>query len=170
MMGFLGPSIRSEMQYALDIACCILGKGRSSRLYKTVREEQGLAYSVDASFLTMRGQGPITLSAICEMDDIDKVRESILYQIKKMKNEGITDFELEKAKIMIESEFFLDNETYHGQAGNLGYYQSLDTYTFAENYLTNIFNVTVEDVNKVMEKYFKENEYIFVAIKPEAGQ
>ena len=52
--GFIGPDIKSEDQFVADITFTILGGGRSSRLYQTLREEKKIVYNVVSNFWTQR--------------------------------------------------------------------------------------------------------------------
>ncbi|MDR3767494.1 MAG: pitrilysin family protein [Butyricicoccus sp.] len=45
-IGFPGLPVASEQRYALQILCAIVGGGMSSRLFQTVREQNGLCYSI----------------------------------------------------------------------------------------------------------------------------
>jgi predicted Zn-dependent peptidase len=46
VVGFEGRSFHDEEEYALHVFCNAVGGGMSSRLFQTVREERGLAYSI----------------------------------------------------------------------------------------------------------------------------
>ncbi len=51
-MGTMAYSIRHQDRYPLLVLNALLGEGMSSRLYQTIREKHGLAYSV-YSFVNM---------------------------------------------------------------------------------------------------------------------
>ena len=58
MGGFIGPDIsKDKLQYTADVLAFILGGGRSSRLYRTLKEEKRLVYSISVSYWTQRGSG-----------------------------------------------------------------------------------------------------------------
>ncbi len=48
VVGFEGPSFHADDHYAAHIFSNALGGGMSSRLFQTVREERGLAYSINS--------------------------------------------------------------------------------------------------------------------------
>ena len=166
ILGTLGPPVTSRDQYALDIAAYILGGGRSSRLYRKIQEEKKLVHSIGATFLTLKGQGPFYITATCEPAKIPLVKEAILAELSQIKSEKPSAEELKRAKSIIRSEYLLSNQTYDGQAFNLGYYETVDTYKFNETYLANIDKITAEDILRVVNKYIDPDKMATVIIEP----
>ena len=68
----------SDDQYTADIMTTILGGGRSSRLYRTLREEKRLVYSVGASFWSNRGSGVTICSGVFAPEKENKVIHGII--------------------------------------------------------------------------------------------
>lgn len=165
-LGFLGPNIKDEEQYAMDVLAYILGRGRSSRLYRDLREEKKLVWSIEVWFLTHKGQGPFVISAACEPAKIRKVCAGVLEEIAKIKNGVIDEKELKKAKMMIESDYLLSNETFAGQAFSLGYYETLYTHNFVQSYLERVSRVNTADIIKVANKYLDLGAYTLAVIRP----
>jgi zinc protease len=166
IMGNLGPNIESQDQYALDILTYILGNGMNSRLYRRVQEEQRLVESIRASFMTMKKEGPIFITAVCEPAKIDLAKEAIVSELVKLKKETPSQEELKRVKTIIKSEYLLSNQTYAEQAFNLGYYQTLSTYKFNQTYLDNIDKVTAEDILRAANKYIDPDKITTVIIRP----
>ncbi|MCK5534538.1 insulinase family protein [bacterium] len=166
-IGFLGPDIKSKDQYAMDLLAYILGKGRSSRLYRQLREKKKLVWNIESGFLTQKGQGPFVVSAFCEFTKIQKVRDEVLGEIAKIKDGALGEKELNKAKIMLESDYFFNNETFANQAFSLGYYETLDTCEFLQSYLEQITKITIADIVEVANKYLDLNKYTLVVIRPD---
>ena len=63
MMGFRGVNISNNETYALDVLAEILGGGKSSRLYRDIKEQKGLAYSISASNGSYKDDGIFYISA-----------------------------------------------------------------------------------------------------------
>src|SRR2546429_7804459 len=72
------PEIPHPDVPALDLLSTILGDGRSSRLYRQVREETGLAYGVSAFSYTPGDPGLLGIDATVEPEKRDATRHLIL--------------------------------------------------------------------------------------------
>jgi zinc protease len=95
-----GTQLAGEHDYALDLLAQILGQGELSRLVQTVRNEKKLVTSIDAynlSFTWGEGFFGIDAQAVSE-DQLDNVRAAVLEEIAKIKAEGVTEAELDRAK------------------------------------------------------------------------
>jgi zinc protease len=86
---------------ALVIGNHILGAGAlSSRLGNRIRQQDGLSYSVSSglsvSALDRRGQ--LTISAICNPKNIERVQKDVTEELVRLIDKGVTAEELEKAR------------------------------------------------------------------------
>ncbi|MFH1783544.1 MAG: pitrilysin family protein [bacterium] len=165
-VGTLGPNIASEDQYALDVLTSILGGGRSSRLYRKLKEEEGLAHSISIMFLTVKGQGPIYVNATCDPEKTDQLQKRITEELFLMQKQAVTEEELKRAKTLIKSNFLFSKETFENQAFDLGYYQTISDHSFTESYIRKIESVTKEDIMRVSRTYIKKGKLAFTLIKP----
>src|SRR6476619_6053195 len=91
------PEITNPDVPALDLLSTILGDGRSSRLYRRLREETGLAYGVSAFSYTPGDPGVLGVDATVEPDNRDAARDLILEIIAEVQADGVTPAELAKA-------------------------------------------------------------------------
>src|SRR6478735_8045721 len=92
------PEVTSPDVPALDLLSTILGDGRSSRLYRRVREEAGLAFSVSAFSYTPGDPGLFGIDATLDPKKRDAAEQLALQIIDEVKQAGVTAAELEKAK------------------------------------------------------------------------
>lgn len=165
LIGFLGPTIESQDQYALDILATMLGIGRSSRLNQSLREDQQLVFNIGASFLSQKANGIFFITAIYQPNRIPEVTNSIMGEIRRLSTAEISDTELAKAKRMLRSSFVLDNQTYSDQANTLGYCATIARVDHALNYMNEIENVSKEDISRVAKKYLGQN-YTSILLTP----
>src|SRR3954464_5220511 len=92
------PQVPSPDVPALDLLSTILGDGRSSRLYRRVREEAGLAFGVSAFSYTPGDPGIFGIDATTEPDKREATQELILQIVDEVKQRGVAPEELAKAK------------------------------------------------------------------------
>ena len=87
-----------ERRYAGSLLVSILGDGNSSRLWQTIREKRGLAYSVGADANEFQDCGIFSIYAGCSPEKVCEVVDLSIAELKKIKNEGVAEDELNLAK------------------------------------------------------------------------
>jgi len=163
------PEITHPDVPALDLLSTILGDGRSSRLYRRVREQAGLAYGVSAFSYTPGDPGLLGIDATVEPAKRDVAQELILRIIDEIKEAGVMDEELAKAKKVSLSHHLGSLTTMRGQASDLGsnwfLTRNLD---FTRDYLAAVQKVTPEDIRRVTGKYLTDDNLTVISLNPKA--
>ncbi|OGS19279.1 MAG: hypothetical protein A2219_04465 [Elusimicrobia bacterium RIFOXYA2_FULL_50_26] len=154
MAGFTGPTITSDDQFAGDITSVILGGGRSSRLFRTLREEKQIVYSIGTSFWSQRGSGVFAISGVFAPEKENETITATLLEIKRLADEGPTEEELRRAKTALESQWYFGKETFHDQASLYAYWHMQGNPSMVERYIEGTERVTAGDVKNFLKKYF----------------
>ena len=81
MIGFRGVDICNNDTFALDVLAEILGGGKSSKLYKNIKEQKGIAYSISASNGSYRDDGIFYISANYTPTNAEKLEKAIFEEI-----------------------------------------------------------------------------------------
>jgi len=150
------PSVKHEDTPALDALSHILGGGEASRLVQQVKLEKGLVNSISASSFTPKDPGAFIVGATLPVENLERAMEAILKEIKGLGQEGVTTEELNRVKVNVESELVYDRQTVQGQARKLGYYEVVTgDLQFEKEYMRRISLLQSEDIQRVVEKYFK---------------
>jgi zinc protease len=164
------PEITHPDVPALDLLSTILGDGRSSRLYRRVREQAGLAYGVSAFSYTPGDPGLLGIDATVEPAKRDVAQELILKIIDEIKEAGVIGEELAKAKKISLSHHLGSLTTMRGQASDLGsnwfLTRNLD---FTRDYLAAVQKITPEDVRRVTAKYLTDDNLTVVSLNPKTA-
>jgi predicted Zn-dependent peptidase len=92
----LGP-VDQPTRLPLAVLAHILGGGPASRLFRTVRDERGLAYAVDASLALYSDVGHLTAFAACSPEAVVPVRATIAAEVERLATSGPTEREVEVA-------------------------------------------------------------------------
>ncbi len=159
LIGFRGVPITDNDTYALDVLATILGDGRSSKLYQSIKENKQLAYSIGASNSSLRDDGIFYVNAQFTPGNVEKVEKAVLAEIDQIKKYGVTEKDLAIGKSIIEKDTYYARESVSNIATSLGYTLTLtDNPDYYRNYLDNIKKVTVNDVKRVANKYLSENK------------
>ncbi|MFQ5835225.1 MAG: M16 family metallopeptidase [bacterium] len=167
LMGFRTVSIQSKDMYPLDVLAIILGQGRSSRLFKKIREEKGLVNAISSWSYTPRYTGIFGIRATLDEVNKDRAIEEILKELDQFKVELVSEEELEKAKRQVVSEHIFSQETMEDRARDLASSELVvGDLNFSKNYVEQIQKVDREDIRRVANKYFRRDNLTITFLKP----
>lgn len=142
----------------------ILGEGFNSRLNGNLRETKGYTYGARSSFGSDKLIAKFSAGTSVRNEVTDSSVYEMIYEIRNLKENGITAEELAMAKANLSGRFgrSLENpNTIATFAINIDRYDLPDD--FYSSYLQRLDALTVEDINQVAAKYLKpENMYITV--------
>src|SRR4051812_10062904 len=161
------PEITHPDVPALDLLSTILGDGRSSRLYRRLREQTGLAYGVSAFSYTPGDPGLLGIDATVEFENRDATRDEILTIIETIKQGGVTVEELAKAKKISLSHHLGALTTMRGQASDLGSNWFLTrNLNFTRDYLDAVQKTSSDDVQRAAAKYLVDDNLTVISLNP----
>src|ERR1700736_1238760 len=161
------PEITNSDVPALDLLSIVLGEGRSSRLYRQVREEAGLAYSVSAFSYTPGDPGILGIDATVDPQKRGSVEKLIFEIIDQLKQDGVTAAELQKAKKMCFSHQLGNLVTMRGQASDLGSNWLLTgNLNFSRDYLEAVQKVTADEMRSAAERYLVQKNLTAASLNP----
>lgn len=169
MIGFRGVEICNRDTFTLDVLAEILGGGKSSKLYRDIKEQKGLAYSISASNSSFRDDGIFYVSANFTPANMEKLEKSIFDEICYIQKYGITDEELERAKKMIVQDTYYSRESTSNIATELGYIIALTGNTaLYDNYIDGVKAVTATEVKAAAQKYLGLNRSAVSVMLPKS--
>ncbi|MGH2501656.1 MAG: M16 family metallopeptidase, partial [Ktedonobacterales bacterium] len=109
-MAFPFPTFGDPDYYAANVVSEIFGGGMTSRLFREVREKRGLVYSVSAIFAPNGGYGAGYLYAGTSPEKSHETVQVMLAELRRLQDEGVTQDELDRAKIQLKSELVMHGE------------------------------------------------------------
>lgn len=149
------PSAKSEDRYAASMLGTIIGGGTSSRLWQSIREDRGLAYSIGAGGNTFTDIGMFTIYAGTSPGHLDQVVDLSLLELRRAVREPVTSEELQLAKEQAVSSVLLSLESSSSRVGSLARQEIIHGRRFApEEIIRRIEAVTAEDVQRVARECF----------------
>jgi zinc protease len=164
------PELTNPDVPAIDLLSTILGEGRSSRLYRRVREQAGLAFSVSAFSYTPGDAGLFGVDATVDPKKREDAQKMILQIIDEVKQAGVTADELMKAKKMSLSHHLEVLTTMRGQASDLGSNWFLTkNLNFSRDYLAAVQKVTLDDIRRVAAKYLVDPNLTIASLNPKGS-
>jgi predicted Zn-dependent peptidase len=98
VIGLPGVSIVDPRRETAEVLLTALGGGMSSRLFQTVREERGLAYSIYGFQCPFRDIGYTGVYAATSREGVRELVELVLAELSRVRAEGLTADELDRTK------------------------------------------------------------------------
>jgi len=166
IFGGLGIRRSDPDYYAISVMNYILGGGGfSSRLMQKIRDEMGLAYDVHSFFSPSKEPGIFQVQMQTKNESANISIETILGEIKRLKDSGATPSEIEDAKAFLVGSFPGRFDTMRKIADFLAliefYGLGLD---YMEKYPRYIESVTPEDIKRVAQRYLDTENYVLVVV------
>jgi len=166
VLGFLGVSFHHPDSYALTVLNAALS-GQGGRLFRELRDKESLAYALDFMAHPNLDPGFIGVYMGTHPNKLETAIEAVLRELEKVKVEGVTEEEMDRAKKYLIGNFEIGLQTNGAQANQM----SLDElYGFGfdhyQKYPQEIQKVTKEDVNRVAKQYFNIESYAIAIIRP----
>ena len=169
---YLTPRQADPDSDALRVVDAILSSGESSRLYHSLVYTQQLAAEADANSETREDASLfILLAVLSEGKKPEDAEKSLLAEIKKLQDAPVSAAELDKAKNQIITEQLRQRETSNGKALALGEAAVLLGDPARVNTdLARLQAVTAADVQRVVKKYFTDQNRMVLYYLPQAAK
>ena len=160
-------ALASEDISAVDLLTYILGDGPSSRLNQTVREEKNLVQAIEAVYVTREQSGTVSITARLDAKNLDATEAAILEVIRRVRSEGVTEAERQRAIVTAESAYAFDIETAEGLAKSYGQAETTWTLDNELAYLGRLRQVTAAQIQAAARKYLAEDNIARVRFLPQ---
>jgi zinc protease len=143
--------------YPLVVLSVALSHGITSRLYQALVETE-LAVDASSNADQHRDPGLFTLYATVRPGvGPQKVEETILEELRKVSEEGLTEAEVEKAKQQIIAQMAYSRDGTFNIAMQMSEAEAIADWRFYKDYEANISRVTTAEIQRVARLYFTED-------------
>ncbi len=151
----LGVAHSSPDYYPFILINAILGDGMSSRLFQTIREEQGLAYDIGSYFNSYYETGDLVVSAGVDPSQIEPAIRAIIGELQELCVTPVPANELSRIKAYVRGSMVLGLEGTHQVASWLGGQECLrGGITNVDEMIARIDAVTAQDIQRVAQACF----------------
>jgi len=166
VLGFLGVNLQDKDRYAIEVLDAALS-GQGGRLFYELRDKESLAYALGFIGNPNLDLGYIGVYMGTHPDKLDRAIHGVLRELRKVKEEGLTEEEVERAKRYLIGNFEIGLQTNGAQANQMSldelYGLGFDHY---QKYPQKIQKITREEVNRVAREYFNLEAYALAIIRP----
>jgi predicted Zn-dependent peptidase len=155
-LGVPAPPVAHDSRYVTLVLNTLLGGGMSSRLFQTVREERGLAYSIYSDLNPYSDTGSLCVYAGTSADRAVQVIDLVMAEFSRLKTEPLPADELRRAKDQLKGNLLLSLESSMSRMSNLARQQMYFNYFFGQQeILDKVEGVTAEQVMEMAKSLFQ---------------
>lgn len=153
---------------ALDALAWVAGKGRSSRLVQTIKEDRKLVHAIDAWSYTPKHSGVFGVDAVFDPQKEGEVLAAIKQQVSSWRESDFSEEEVARAVRSAVASELSDLETMKGMANSYatGQFYAGDP-GFGETYLANLAKVTPARLKEVASKHLRPENMTVAILSPE---
>jgi len=163
-----GVGLNHPDRFKLDLINVILGEGMSSRLFVEIRDNLGLAYSIQSYSEHFQDTGALSISAGVETGNLNKAITAIIEQLARFK-EDVPAADLTMAKELFKGRLWLRMEDTRNVAGWAGAQEVLlGRVLSADEIIEQVEAITAEDLLETARRYFTGDELRLAAVGPVA--
>ncbi len=151
----LGVASGSDDYYPLLLVNAVLGDGMSSRLFQSVREEQGLAYDIGSYFNSYYETGSLVVSAGVDPSNTKDTIRAIMTELTHLCENLVPPEELERTKAYLRGGLVLGLEGTQQVASWLGSQECLHQHVLSiDEVVARVNAVTSQDIQRVAQSCF----------------
>ncbi|HEX7381856.1 MAG TPA: pitrilysin family protein [Nevskiaceae bacterium] len=164
-----GITISNPQHYALDLGDALLGQGfYASRLYRDLRANTGLVYTVGSSFELGDTRSNYVLNYACDPDNVSKAKVIALRDLEEMRTEPVGRDDLDRAKALMLRQLPLGHASFGDIAEAWLYYSQ---HHLPLNQATVVARKVVElspaDVQAAFAKWLRPDDLVQVVRGPQ---
>jgi predicted Zn-dependent peptidase len=119
-VGVLAPGRSDPDRYAMSVLAAALGGGMSSRLFRTIREDHGLAYSCYAATSGYADVGSFSVYAGCQPENLGTVAGLIDAELRTVAADGLETAELARVHGQLAGNLILGLEDNESKMSRIG--------------------------------------------------
>jgi predicted Zn-dependent peptidase len=153
--------------YGVYILNNIFGGSMSSRLFQSIREDRGLAYSVYSYQTNYSDCGLLTIYAGTRPGNASQVLNLILENMHKLKINGISEKELTKSKEQLKGNLLLGLESSGSRMSRIGRNElTLKRFVPLDEVVAKVDQVNMDQLNRLIQHMMRKQLLSYTAIGP----
>jgi predicted Zn-dependent peptidase len=166
-----GAPYGSEDRYRLAVLNTLLGGGMSSRLFQSVREEAGLAYSVFSAADFHRDAGMLSVHLGVAPDKGREALALVRQELELLCSRGPEKTEVQDAKAQLEGSILMGQESVSNRMFHIAHEEIYcGRFTTPEEQATRIAAVTPEQVADAARRYLAPGRFTLAALGPSSAE
>lgn len=166
-LGIRTCSRHDERRYALRLLNTIFGENMSSRLFQTVREKHGLAYSIYSSTSFFADTGDLVVSAGLETDKLEKALKLVSHEMKRLVEKLVSPGELRRARDYVIGQLDMSLESTEPQMMWMGeHFLGYGKIATADEVKKRLSTVRASEIRAVAREFFHPERLNLALVSP----
>jgi len=145
-----------DRRYGLELMNTILGGGMSSRLFKRIREELGLAYAVFSASSPYSDSGAFNIYVGTEPGNAPQALDICFEEVERIQTEPVSEDALRLAKEKLKGNLVLGLDSSQARMARLGLAEIHGTHRSVDEIIQRVEDVTVDDVQTIARTLFEQ--------------
>lgn len=164
-LGFPGLPLLDDKRYAYQLMNAIIGGGMSSRLFQTVRERNGMCYSIYSFPSSHVDTGMFSIYVGLGQEDEAKAAKLICNVLRDFCAEGPTREELSRCREQLKSNLLMGLESTNARMHHLGRYELFTDHIISSDELVAAYDaVTADQVRALANEVFRFDQASICAV------
>jgi zinc protease len=165
-MAWLAPRLDHADAAALELLAAILGRSRSSRLTRSLRERLAIVNTIGSSYTALEAAGIVAVTAQIDPSNVGRAEAEVLREIRRLRDENVSEAELRRAVTSAESAHEFSLETVDGRAVALGRAETIWRVEDELAWVDRLRAVTVGQIRVVARRYLDPERYARLVVRP----
>lgn len=155
LLGLPSASFNDRTRFEAFIVNALLGGGMTSKLFQSIREKRGLAYSVFSSLNTFTDFGLLSIYAASDEAKAKAVMNTIRSELQKLRSRGIRNQELDFFKTQVRGSLLLGSDDMENRMSSIAVNEMVfGRYRPVEEIIQEVEAVNVAGVDQFLHEYF----------------
>jgi predicted Zn-dependent peptidase len=158
-LGVPALPMNDRRRFAVSVMNNVLGGGMSSRLFQNIREKLGLAYAIFSELSSYRDTGVLSIYAGTSLETAGQLIECVLEELRRMRDEPLTEEELRRAKDHLKGATLLSLEGSGSRMSSLArYHMYFNRHFTPQELIAMLESVTAEEVQQIARGFFQPDQ------------
>lgn len=166
IIGRSTSGLNSNRRSCIKVLSTLIGEGSSSRLFQAVREKLGITYQISSFLNSYQDVSSFGVYFSTNEKQSEKVMEIVLRELKKLRDNKVSEKELNKVKSYIKGGTLLSLESTTNRmmriANSMLYFNRVIP---VDEYLQKIENVSVDEIYEIANEILDEDKLVKVILK-----
>ena len=157
LMGLPAASFRDPLRFEAFVVNALLGGGMTSKLYQSIREDRGLAYTVYSTLSTFTDAGLKLIYSACEPKRARETIELVRKELRKLRKHGVSPGDLDLYKTQVRGQILLGADDVENRMNSLGVNEMVfGRRRSPDDVMREVAAVDIDRVNEYVERYIDD--------------